>query len=87
MATGGYAFAYPPTSINTTETGTPRSYMDKAIEKVSAYGPSCCDDLHDLVHPAIRWWRARSNETVERKMKRFDSCFFAEGIGWEKKTR
>ena len=44
--------AYP--TINTTGTGTPRSYMDKVIEKVSAYGPSYCVDLHNLVQPAIR---------------------------------
>ena len=65
----------------------PGSHMDKVIEKVSAYGPSYCVDLHDLVQPAIRRWSARSNKTVGRKMERFDFCFFAGGIGWKKKTR
>ena len=65
----------------------PGSHMDKVIEKVSAYGPSYCDDLHNLVQPAIRRWSARSNATVGCKMKRFDFCFFAGGIGWKKKTR
>ena len=84
---GGYAFAYPPNpTTNTTETRTLCSHMDKFIEKVSAYGPSYCVDLHDLVQPAIRRWSARSSATVGCKMERFDSLLFAGGIGW-KKTR
>lgn len=44
--------AYP--TINTTGTRTPGSHMDKVTEKVPAYGPSYCVDLHNLVQPVIR---------------------------------